>query len=67
MKIFNAQTGDRLDQIVYKEYGTLKIFDKVLEANPHLDKKVILDDNDVVNLPVIQIKKETTKEVKSLW
>lgn len=67
MKTFLAQKGDRLDQITYSEYGTLKIFDKVLEANPHLMTKVILDDNDTVNIPVIQIKKEATKEVKSLW
>jgi phage tail protein X len=67
MKTINAQTGGRLDQITYLQYGTLDIFDKVLEANPHLATKVILDDGDIVNIPVIEIKKETTKEVKSLW
>jgi len=67
MKTVKAQAGDRLDQIAYREYGTLTIFDKVLEANTHLSKKVILDDNDIVNIPVIEIKTETTKDVKSLW
>lgn len=67
MKTVNAQAGDRLDQIVYLEYGTLTIFDKVLEANSHLATKVILDDGDIVNIPVIEIEKETIKEVKSLW
>jgi len=65
MKIFTAQKGDRLDQIIYKEYGTLKVFDKVLEANKHLTTKVILDDNDKVNLPALELPK--AKEVKSLW
>jgi phage tail protein X len=67
MKTYIAQQGDRLDQIVYKEYKTLIIFDKVLEANPHLATKVILDDNDTVNLPILELPKATTKEVKSLW
>jgi phage tail protein X len=67
MKTYIAQQGDRLDQIVYKEYKTLIIFDKVLEANAHLSTKVILDDNDTVNLPVLELPKATIKEVKSLW
>lgn len=67
MRTITAQKGDRLDQIVYKEYGTLTIFDKVLEANTHLATKPILSDGDVVNIPVIKIKRQTTKEVKSLW
>lgn len=67
MKTVNAQAGDRLDQIAYLEYGTLDIFDKVFEANTHLATKVILDDGDVVNIPVIEIKRQTAKEVKSLW
>lgn len=66
MKTYTAQKGDRLDQIVFREYKTLKIFSKVLEANPHLTNKVILDDKDIVNLPIIQLPK-TTKKVKTLW
>jgi len=60
-----AQKGDRLDQIVYKKYKTLKIFEKVLEANLHLLNKVILDEGDIVYLPKIKIEKP--KEVKALW
>ena len=67
MKTYTAQNGDRLDQIVYKEYKTLVVFDKVLEANPHLTTKVILEDNDKVNLPVLELPKATVKKVKSLW
>lgn len=67
MRTVVAQAGDRLDQIAYKEYGTLTIFDKVMEANTHLATKPVLSDGDIVNIPVIEIKKETTKEVKSLW
>lgn len=67
MKTHIAEAGNRLDQIVFNEYATLKVFDSVLEANPHLDTKPLLDDGDMVNLPVVELPKTTTKEVKSLW
>ena len=67
MKQIIAQKGDRLDQIVYKEYGTVKVIDKVLEANPQLQSKVLLKDGDVINIPVIAIPKESIKEVHALW
>lgn len=67
MKQIIAQNGDRLDQIVYKQYKTLSVMDKVLEANTHLKNKVILVDGDVINIPVITIAKETIKKVKTLW
>jgi phage tail protein X len=67
MKTYIAQLGDRLDQITFQEYGTLKVYDKVLLENKHLATKIKLNDGDIVNLPVIDIQKETIKEVKSLW
>lgn len=67
MKQIIAQNGDRLDQIVYEQYKTLSVIDKVLEANTHLKNKVILEDGDVINIPVITIAKETIKKVKTLW
>jgi len=67
MKQIIAQKGDRLDQIVYKEYGTLKVIDKVLEANPQLKSKVLLEDGDIINIPIITIPKESIKEVQALW
>lgn len=67
MKQVIAQNGDRLDQIVYQEYSTLKVMDKVLEANTHLKNKVLLEDGDVINIPVVYIPKETVKEVQALW
>ena len=66
MRTYTAQKGDRLDSIVFKEYGTLEHLDKVLEANPHLVTKVAYDDGDVVNLPVIEVPKKEIK-VKTLW
>lgn len=67
MKIIEAQKGDRLDQIVFKHYGTLKVYGEVLEANNHLVKKMRLDDKDIVNLPVIEVVINPIKEVKTLW
>jgi len=65
MKQYKAQDGDRLDQIIYKEYKTLSVFDKVIAYNPILSTKPILSDGDLVNLPVIDIK--TAPKVKKLW
>ena len=31
-----AKYGERLDQIVFREYKTLDYFEKVLEANPKI-------------------------------
>lgn len=67
MKIVKAQRGDRLDQIVFKHYGTLKVYGEVLEANDHLVKKIILDDGYIVNLPVIEVVINPIKKVETLW
>lgn len=67
MKTYTAQNGDRLDQIVFREYGTLKVFEKVVEANPKLKNRTILQDGEEINLPVITIEKTKIKKVKALW
>lgn len=67
MRTYTAQTGDRLDQIVFKEYETLKYYKEVLAANTHLGNRTILKDGDLINLPVIKIEKTKISEVKTLW
>lgn len=67
MKIVKAQRGDILWKIVYKHYKTLNVYVKVLEANDHLVKKMILDDGDIINLPVLTIKENLIKKVNTLW
>lgn len=68
MRILKAQDGDRLDQIVYKEYGTLEVLEEVLQANPHLVSKVILEDGDEITIAVIDIVKDSEdRELKTLW
>lgn len=66
MKKILATEKERLDEIVYREYKTLEVFEKVLEHNPHLTSKIILNMGEIVNLPIISIKKENEKE-ESLW
>lgn len=66
MKQVTAQNGDRLDQIVYGEYGTLSYFEKVLDVNLHLSTKPVLDYGDIVNLPDITVPTQEIK-VKTLW
>ncbi len=64
MKKIRAKYLDRLDQIVFREYGDLNHFEKVLEANPKLANKIILNEGDIVNLPLFKIEK---KKLDSLW
>jgi phage tail protein X len=67
MKTIIAQAGDRLDQIVNREYGTQEVFTKVFEANPQLATKPILDDGDIVNIPIVNIEQIPQNEAKTLW
>ena len=67
MKEHIATQGERLDQIIYREYKTLNqnVVNKVLEVNPHLLNKIELEAFDKVYLPDIVI--ESSKEDKTLW
>jgi phage tail protein X len=66
MKKISATQNERLDSIVLREYGTLSVFEKVLEVNQHLSEKVFLQIGDIVNIPVIEIVK-APKEEDELW
>jgi phage tail protein X len=60
----------RLDEIVYKVYGNLNLFEAVLEKNTHLHGKNILDAGDVVNLvelPKITEAQNKEENLKALW
>jgi len=65
MRQIEANNKERLDEIVYREYKTLKDFGGVLEANPHLQDKSFLSDGDIVYLPIFE--KEVKTEVSGLW
>jgi len=67
MREYRANQGERLDRIIYREYKTLNqdVVNKVLEANPHLLDKLVLDAFDIVYLPEITI--EPSEENKTLW
>ncbi len=66
MKIVKALNEQRLDEIVYIAYGTLKNMEKVLDMNPHLTSKILLDSSDLVNLPIVEIEVVENKE-DELW
>jgi len=67
MREYIATQGERLDQIIYREYKSLdkNVVNEVLKANPHLLKKLTLEAFDKVYLPEIEIKPST--EDKALW
>jgi len=68
MNQYRANDGDRLDIIVFKNYGSIDryVMDIVLDANEHLLGNTILKAGDVVFLPEITT---TTQETttKALW
>lgn len=65
MKKVEASDNQRLDEIVYEQYGTLEFMEIVLENNPHLTTKLVLNIGDVVYLPTV----DKTIEIKEdeLW
>ena len=66
LKTVKAYKGQRLDQIIYKEYSTLEsdVVNTVLSANTHLLSKLELEAGDVVKLPKIEAKEPKGKH---LW
>lgn len=68
MNQYRANDGDRLDVIVFKNYGSIDagVMDAVLDANEHLLGASVLKAGDVVFLPEIRtVTQETT--TKALW
>jgi len=61
-----AKNGERLDTIVFEEYGTLSVLPQVLEVNPQITLKLILEDRDVVYFPTIA-STDVTNQGISLW
>ena len=59
-----AKDNERLDSIVYSHYGTLNVFQSVLEVNSHLLNKKILNAGDIVLLPQIDT---SIKTLDDLW
>ncbi len=55
----------RLDSVVFRHYGTLEVFARVLEANTHLLSSFVLVAGDRVFLPMIEIKKVSKRG--ALW
>lgn len=66
MSNYISVDGDRLDTIVYAEYGTLEPIMIVIEANSHILRSCTLSAGVTVKLPEwsAPIKKE---EARTLW
>ena len=61
-----ALGGERLDQVHYAYYQTLEGFDQLLIVNRHLLRKPILENGDIVYLPVLVLE-ETTATGNEPW
>jgi len=69
-KSYKTSDNDRLDMIVFREYGSLDMLNLVLEYNPKLhDMDVLISYNTDIYLPdkVDNIKLEVVKEDDLLW
>jgi len=66
MQTHVAAEGERLDQIHYAYYQTLEGFDQLLAANRHLLRKPVLENGDLVYLPILRLPDEVS-ESKGLW
>jgi phage tail protein X len=54
MTEYKCKDGDRIDDVVYKHYGSLEPLAKVLFANPHLlELPIILNSPTIIKLPKI--------------
>jgi len=56
----------RLDEVVFQHYGNLENFDLILENNPKLANKDILEAGTEVELVELE-EKSNINEVKTLW
>jgi phage tail protein X len=68
MRKYRTKKGERLDQVVYREYNTLEqsVFNLVLEANTHLSPAVEFEADTIVYLPEIKAE-QTSQKGKALW
>ena len=63
--MYRAKDGERLDSIVYAQYGTLDLFQSVLACNPNLLNHRILRAGEIVWLPSADTKAKSLE--KKLW
>lgn len=61
-----AQDQQRLDSVVYNHYKTLKVFETVLQINPHLLEKRHLEAGDKALLPALALPPKEN-ESGALW
>lgn len=61
-----AKDQEHLDTVVYNRYKTLKVFETILQVNPHLLTKRLLDAGDQVLLPSLNLPPQEN-QVEALW
>lgn len=60
-----TKSGDVLDWIVWRHYGTISALEYVVKANPNVTSE-ILEAGIIVNLPYFETVQKSDNEVK-LW
>lgn len=55
---YTTVTNDRWDLIAYKMYGDASLYEQIIRANPEVLVTPVLPPGLVLNIPVLEIKKE---------
>jgi len=68
MTTYRAKSKERLDQIIYRHYGTLDMntMNAVFEANPEKLEKIELEADEIIYIPTIDPETIETKS-RALW
>lgn len=64
MNTVTANYGDTIDSLCFRHYQSTDMVEAVLEVNPHIAEKLILDGGEQVKLPARQTSK---KQLMNLW
>ena len=61
--------GKRLDELVQEEYGSLELFNEILELNPAIHNNVFVPQGAVLTFIVKEVQEKDVEKVeaKELW
>lgn len=62
-----SQKNQSLNDVVLEHYGNLNHLDEVIDLNPKLLHKIVLELGDVVELPEFKNDSKKEDEIKSVW
>lgn len=65
--VYHAAAGETFDSMAVILYGDEKYTPQLLEANPELCKKYMMDGGEIVYLPLVEIKDYDGLPINAPW